>query len=74
MSLYIWSNEAFYGNMSPIENDGSLQYIDDNCNYIWDVSLDRYGTELSNLKVLLYNVNSLGRNPYIIADMSSLVS
>ena len=86
-SLVILTNTAsFYQNMPKL---GDAYSSDTQCNihtsysydlndkaFIWNIQLDqRYSeNDLSNLKVFMYNTKTLGKNPYIIRDISSIIA
>lgn len=73
-TLNIFSNKVLYPNMPP-ETD--VSYL--NGSFYWSIFLanDVSGyseQDLQNLKVFIYNTGTLGRNPYLIVDLSSAIA
>lgn len=83
-SLIILTNTAsFYQNMpqaddiysSDIQYNVPTFYSYDSNSFIWTIKLSQKYNEndLSNLKVFMYNTKTLGKNPYIVKDLSSII-
>lgn len=72
-SLRIFDNKSFYMNM-PDQYENGQHYGYYSGNFIWDIRLDNKYSEkdMQRLKVYVYNVNTLGRNPYVAEDLSSI--
>lgn len=71
-SLLIIENEALFPNMGTTDEYG---FTEDN-DYYWKIDFGTLGYEhdqVSCLKVLIYNTTTLGRNPYFVGDLSSIV-
>lgn len=77
-SMKMLENRSFYQNMPLIvyESEGihqELQYA--YSSFIWDINLDSYRhTDLSNMKVFVYSTQTMGKNPYLVRDLSAIIN
>ena len=73
-SINIYSNYSMYQNMpDQIVKNYRFNYV--NGHYQWLIYLDNeYSYEkLRSLRLFIYSTTTVGKNPYVVADMSSVI-
>ena len=73
-SINIYSNWSMYQNM-PNQYVGDYVYNYVNGHYQWTIFLDKTYSydKMRSLRLYIYTTGSLGKNPYVVAEMSDVI-